>query len=143
MMIRYALSLTALTAGISLSSCATLNHLFDETGVVEYYSNIPEECNTVRGLTQSVVKQVDSEQQLVDHYGLSFHVWFQDGVSPELFGALYYQNRNEGKYCMALPDGEFAVFYDSMIGHKPNVSHEVCYPLKDCRYNPFQFSQAQ
>jgi tRNA U34 5-methylaminomethyl-2-thiouridine-forming methyltransferase MnmC len=81
-------------------------------------------------------------EQLQKHYRLTFHVWFQDGISPELYGTLYYQNRRENKYCMALPDGNFAVFADSRVGRKPNISHEVCYPIKDCLNNPGFLSAA-
>lgn len=107
-----------------------------DRGVVLFYSEIPTNCQQTRGIKQKEVIKAHSMGELEQHYHLTFHVWFQDGISPELYGTLYYQNSQENKYCMALPDGRFAVFADSRVGRKPNISHEVCYPIKDCINNP-------
>ena len=126
-----------LFAGIALFSallqCGMIRPSEGRSGVVQFTKEIPAECNTTTGLKQKVVRAVYSERELVQHYGLSFQVHFNDKKSPDLYGALYYQNRDTNLYCMALPDGRFAVFQDSHIDeHKRNVIHEVCYPLKDC-----------
>lgn len=113
-----------------------------DRGAVHFSMDIPQNCNETRGIKQKKVIKADSMEQLERHYRLTFHVWFQDGISPELYGTLYYQNRQENKYCMALPDGQFAVFSDSRVGRKPNISHEVCYPIKDCLNNPGFLSAA-
>lgn len=87
----------------------------------------------MQGLKQTVVKRVTSEEELVKHYGITFRVRFQDRVSPDLYGALYYQNQTENKYCMALPDGRFAIFADRQLAENTmNVSQEVCYPIMRC-----------
>jgi len=127
----------SLFIGIALSSaltqCGMIRPSEGRSGVVQFTKEIPTECNTTTGLKQKVVRAVYSERELVQHYGLSFQVHFNDKKSPDLYGALYYQNRDTNLYCMALPDGRFAVFQDSQIDeHKRNVIHEVCYPLKDC-----------
>ena len=102
-------------------------------GAVTFYNDVPAQCAVVQGLKQNVVKRVHSEQELIKHYGITFRVRFQDRVSPELYGALYYQNPSENKYCMALPDGRFAVFADKQLGENTmNVSQEVCYPILKC-----------
>ncbi len=112
------------------------------TGVIRYYSNIPAGCNTTRGLKQSTVKQVRSEAELRSHYGLTFNVWFNDRETESLYGSLYYQNAEENKYCMALPDGRFAVFSDRAVGqYKRNIAHEVCYPIKDCFSDDWPFQE--
>ncbi len=104
---------------------------------MQFYDTIPPHCNTTAGLKQKVVRPVYSERELIQHYGLSFRVYFNDNVSPYLYGALYYQNRKQNLYCMALTDGRFAVFSDSQIDeHKRNMIHEVCYPFKDCSRQP-------
>lgn len=102
-------------------------------GAVAYFAEIPARCNTVRGIKQKVIRRVRSEQELRDHYGLTFLVRFNDGVSPPLYGSMYYQNRDENRYCMALVDGGFAVFSDRKVGIKRNVIQEVCYPIQVCR----------
>ncbi|MCB1164660.1 MAG: hypothetical protein KDK37_02710 [Leptospiraceae bacterium] len=106
----------------------------DETmGVVEIYDSIPKQCNEVRGLKQSEVKAAHSEQELIDHYGITFIVRFQDKKSPVLYGTLYYQNPRKNLYCMALPDGRFASFSDSQIDtNRKNFIQEVCHPLQTC-----------
>lgn len=102
-------------------------------GAVTFHNDIPPDCAVVQGLKQTVVKRVTSEQDLIKHYGITFRVRFQDQVSPELYGALYYQNLTENKYCMALPDGRFAVFGDKKLAENSmNVSQEVCYPILKC-----------
>ncbi len=138
------LSLLASAIILILSACVTdtqteksvTNNKLRSVGTVTFFKDIPASCNTTRGLTQKKVQAGRSHRELEKHYGLTFHIWFQDGISPELFGTMYYQNRTENKYCMALPDGSFAVFSDSRVGERPNLSHEVCYPIKDCRNNP-------
>jgi len=103
------------------------------TGVVSFQKSIPSQCSTGIGLKQKVVRQVFSEKALIDHYGLTMLVRFNDKISPELYGTLYYQNPAENRYCMALPDGRFAMFSDSQIDtNKRNVIQEVCYPFSDC-----------
>jgi len=102
-------------------------------GAVTFHNDIPADCATVQGLKQSTVKRVKSEEELIKHYGITFRVRFQDKVSPDLYGALYYQNPGENKYCMALPDGRFAIFADKKLGENTmNVSQEVCYPILKC-----------
>ena len=104
-----------------------------QRGAVTFYDNIPPPCQTVRGLKQKKVIQVYSEEQLRKHYGLSFRVRFNDGVSPQLYGVLYYQNKKQNLYCMALPDGRFAMFRDSRIDrHRTNMIQELCYPIQEC-----------
>jgi len=102
-------------------------------GAVEFFNSIPEGCTATKGIKQQSVARVTSEQALRSHYGLTFQVRFNDGVTAPLYGSLYYQSASENKYCMALPDGRFAVFQDSKVGEKPNVMQEVCYPLQDCQ----------
>lgn len=102
-------------------------------GVVRLYNDIPGSCNSTRGIKQKVVKKVFSEEEMRQHYGLTFLVYFNDRKSPPLYGVLYYQNRKENKYCMAMPDGKFAVFKDRAVDqYKRNIVHEVCYPLREC-----------
>ncbi len=102
-------------------------------GVVTYFNDVPAECPTGKGLKQTVVKRVTSEKDMIRHYGMTFRVRFQDKVTPELYGALYYQDKGENMYCMALPDGRFATFRDSQVGeHQMNIAQEVCYPLQAC-----------
>ena len=115
----------------SLSFCFILP--WEKYGVVRIYSDIPRSCRTTRGLKQQVVKKVTSEEEMRKHYGLTFLVHFNDNVSPPLYGVLYHQNKKKNKFCMALPNGEFAVFKDRQIDeHKRNIVHEVCYPLREC-----------
>ncbi|MBI41142.1 MAG: hypothetical protein CMF59_16215 [Leptospiraceae bacterium] len=105
----------------------------DVSGAVSYYDGIPQQCNEVRGLKQKIVKAGDSEQELIDHYGITFLVRFQDKESPALYGTLYYQNPRKNLYCMALTDGRFASFSDSQIdANRRNFIQEVCHPLKKC-----------
>lgn len=106
--------------------------LGDRQGAVRYYSNIPSQCSVTRGLRQKEVARVTSEQQMRDHYGLTFLITFNDGKSPALYGAMYYQSQEENRYCVALPDGRFAVVEDSLIGSRRNMMQEVCFPIKDC-----------
>ena len=101
-------------------------------GAVTYYNDIPELCNTTRGLKQKTVIRASSEDQLRAHYGLTFLIRFQDGVSPPVYGTLYYQNQDLNRYCMATPDGRFAVFANSQVNGTDNIVQEVCDPLKDC-----------
>ena len=101
-------------------------------GVVTSYSGIPSSCTTTLGLKQKVVKQAQSEDELIRHYGLTFLVRFQDGESPALYGTVYHQDPDANKYCMALPDGRFATYTQSKIGVKDNMYQEICYPLRDC-----------
>lgn len=127
------LFLIPLIATILSFSCSPSPDRVGNSGVVRYYDSIPSECNEIRGLRQKELKQVKTEQELRNHYGMTFHVWFNDGITEELYGALYYQNREENLYCMALPDGSFAVFEDSQITNfRKNVAHEICYPLREC-----------
>ena len=101
--------------------------------VVTYYNDVPQNCSEIKGLKQTVVRRVTSEKELIRHYGMTFRVRFQDKVTPELYGALYYQDAKENKYCMALPDGRFAVFHDSQLAeHTMNAAQEVCYPIMAC-----------
>ncbi len=122
-----AVCLLALLAG----SCALFTGR-SEKGAVTFHRGIPDNCDTTRGLKQKVVKRVTSEEELRRHYGLTFLVQFQDGVSPRLYGTLYHQNEDANFYCMALPDGRFATFSDSKVGDRNNVSQEVCFPIKEC-----------
>lgn len=124
---------TGIVLSSVLSHCGMIRPPENRSGVVRFTKEIPTECNTTTGLKQKVVRAVYSERELIQHYGLSFQVHFNDKKSPDLYGALYYQNRDTNLYCMALPDGRFAIFMDSQIDeHRRNVIHEVCYPLKDC-----------
>ncbi|MCR9144153.1 MAG: hypothetical protein NXI24_18035 [bacterium] len=101
-------------------------------GAVTFYNDIPDQCNTTRGLKQKTVIRATSESQLRSHYGLTFLVRFQDGVSPPVYGTLYYQNEDLNRYCMATPGGRFAVFANSRVNGVDNIVQEVCYPIKDC-----------
>jgi hypothetical protein len=126
----------------SFSECGGDQIKVNPTGVIKYYSHVPASCNTTRGLKQSLVKQVKSEKELRAHYGLTFRVWFNDRATESLYGSLYYQNAEQNKYCMALPDGRFAVFGDKPVGpHKKNIAHEVCYPIKDCFSDDWPFQE--
>lgn len=120
------------TLWTTLSGCMLFGP--QRQGAVRFYGDIPSSCDTVRGLRQQVIKQVHSEEEMRKHYGLTFRVYFQDNESPEsLYGVLYYQDPEANKYCMALPDGRFAVFSDRQFAeNRRNVSHEVCFPIKDC-----------
>ena len=100
--------------------------------VVTFYNTIPPLCNTVRGLKQKKIIPVHNEKQLRKHYGLTFRIRFNDKVSPTLYGALYYQDDANNLYCMALPNGRFALFRDSKIGRRKNIIQEVCYPIQEC-----------
>ena len=105
----------------------------DVEGAVSFFDSVPEQCNEIRGLKQSRVASADSEQELIDHYGITFLVRFQDKESPTLYGTLYYQNPRENLYCMALTDGRFASFGDKQISqNRRNFIQEVCYPLQNC-----------
>lgn len=101
-------------------------------GAVQFFAAVPAVCPATRGIKQKTVRRVTTEQELRDHYGLTFAVRFNDGVSPTLYGSIYYQNRAENRYCMALVNGSFAVFADRKIGVKRNVIQEVCYPIQPC-----------
>ena len=101
-------------------------------GAVTFYGDIPDQCNQTRGLKQKVVIRATSEDELRSHYGLTFLVRFQDGVSPPVYGTLYYQNEDLNRYCMATPDGRFAVFANSQVNGYDNIVQEVCYPIKEC-----------
>ena len=79
------------------------------------------------------MRPVFSEQELIKHYGISFLIRFRDQASPQLYGALYYLDQEQNLYCMALPDGRFAVFSNSRIGGKDNIIQEICHPLKKCK----------
>ncbi len=123
---------TVLLAWLLLSaSCSTFFGRKTQ-GAVTFYSDIPGQCNTTRGLKQKTVIRATSEQQLRSHYGLTFLVRFQDGVSPPIYGTLYYQNEDLNRYCMATPDGQFAVFANSKVNGFDNIVQEVCFPIKDC-----------
>lgn len=105
----------------------------DVEGAVSFYDSVPEQCNEVRGLKQNSVKGGDSEKELIEHYGITFLVRFQDQKSPQLYGTLYYQNPRENLYCMALTDGRFASWGDREIDvNRRNFIQEVCYPLQSC-----------
>jgi len=120
--------------GLLISSCSLFSPETKVPATIRFYDTIPPECSKTRGIKQNEVRRVTSEQELRSHYGITFHVYFNDRKSPDLYGSLYYQDRTENKYCMALPDGRFAVFHDRMIDeHKHNVVHEVCYPIQECR----------
>ncbi len=123
--------LVSLLAAVLLgASCATF--FGNRKGAVRYYSGIPSQCSTTRGLKQREVIRAQSEAQLREHYGLTFLITFNDGVSPPVYGSLYYNSPEQNLYCMALPDGRFAVFSDSEVGARRNMMQEVCYPIKDC-----------
>ena len=104
-----------------------------KTGVVNFHDEIPLICDEGRGLKQKKVIAVHSENQMREHYGLTFKIRFQDGVSPRLYGALYYQNPKKNLYCMSLPNGRFASFSDSKIGRLRNIVQELCYPIQECK----------
>lgn len=116
-----------------VASCLCLRP--KKQGVVLFHDEIPIFCNRGRGLKQKKIIPVYSEKELRQHYGLSFQIRFNDGLSPRLYGALYYQNRKKNLYCMALPNGRFASFSDSKVKHRrnaQNVIQELCYPLQEC-----------
>ena len=135
-MSRILTTLLIATISILIAQCNLFLKKPDEkksTGTVTYLPNIPSNCTTTTGIKQKIVKKVTSEAELRKHYGLTFKVRFNDQVSPTLYGALYYQDKNQNLYCMALPDGRFAVFHDSQISeNRKNIIQEVCYPLSDC-----------
>lgn len=116
----------------ALSACSSFFGR-ETVGAVRFQNSIPDECNVTRGLKQKKVIRATSENQLRSHYGLTFLVRFQDGVSPPVYGTLYYQNKDLNRYCMATPDGRFAIFANSQINGEDNIIQEVCYPLKECR----------
>lgn len=119
--------------GLTLPACRQVTRPDPARGVVRYHTDIPADCPTTSGIKQSVVRRVSSEGELRKHYGLTFKVHFNDGVSPTLYGTLYYQNRDRNLYCMALPDGRFASFEDSQVSeHRRNVMQEICFPIQDC-----------
>ncbi len=101
-------------------------------GAVDFFGEVPALCNRTRGIKQQTVRRVTNEQELRAHYGLTFVVRFNDGISPPLYGSMYYQNQNENRYCMALTSGHFAMFSDRPIGIKRNLIQEVCYPIQEC-----------
>ncbi|MBX7057954.1 MAG: hypothetical protein K1X75_07795 [Leptospirales bacterium] len=123
-------SLLIVAASALAGGCAFI--LSERHGAVRIYSSIPSQCSTTRGLKQSRVIAVQSENELREHYGLTFLVSFNDGVTPPVYGALYYNDPAENLYCMALADGRFAVFSDSAVGPRRNVMQEICYPIKEC-----------
>lgn len=117
-----------------LTHCGFFQPTQTSKGAVKFYADVPPECNTIKGLKATTVKRVTSEKALIDHYGLTFRIRFQDKISPELYGALYYQDEKENKYCMALPDGRFAIFEDSKVDvNKNNVMQDLCHPIMSCR----------
>ena len=101
-------------------------------GVVHFHDQVPPFCNKGRGLKQKKIIPVHSEKELRQHYGLTFQIRFNDGISPRLYGALYYQNVKKNLYCLALPNGRFASFSDSKVGRRRNVIQELCHPLQEC-----------
>lgn len=119
--------------GLMLPACRQITRPEPARGVVRYHTDIPTDCRTTSGIKQPVVRRVSSEAELRKHYGLTFKVHFNDGVSPTLYGTLYYQNKDRNLYCMALPDGRFASFEDSQVSeHRRNVMQEICFPIQDC-----------
>lgn len=123
-------TLIALLISVAILRCSATG---ERRSAVRFYDNIPPECASTRGIKQNTVLRVTSEEDLRRHYGITFRVFFNDGISPEIYGTLYYQNRDENRYCVAMPDGRFAIFADSRIGeHRRNVVHEVCYPIHEC-----------
>ncbi|MCB1173796.1 MAG: hypothetical protein KDK39_09535 [Leptospiraceae bacterium] len=125
--------LLLLVMGHGFAACTVLKNLFsNQQGVVTFYNGIPDECPQSRGLKQKVIKSVHSEAELEAHYGLTFLIHFQDGVSPDLYGTLYHQNKAANIYCMALPDGRFARFGNSKVNGKDNMVQEICKPIKHC-----------
>ncbi len=129
---RRALWLLLIAAAFFVSGCNLSTARPIRQGAVLFYNDIPDECRTTRGLRQPVVRRVTSEKELKSHYGMTFKVHFNDKISPALYGTLYYQNEKENIYCMALPDGRFAVFSDSGPGNASNVIQDVCYPIQEC-----------
>ncbi|MCE9598003.1 MAG: hypothetical protein K8S54_08545 [Spirochaetia bacterium] len=115
-------------------SCGFFQPTQRSKGAVKFYPDIPPDCNTTKGLKVTTVKRVTSEKDLIEHYGLTFRITFQDKISPDLYGALYYQDEKENKYCMALPDGRFATFEDSKLApNKNNVMQDLCHPIVSCK----------
>lgn len=116
-----------------LGQCTFIAEMFSKKhGVVTFYNSIPSKCPKSRGLKQKVIKPVYSHSEMINHYGISFLIRFQDKISPDLYGVLYHQNKDKNLYCMALPDGRFALFHDQIINSKSNIIQEICYPLKNC-----------
>jgi hypothetical protein len=123
---------TALLAlGCAGASCAIFTGK-KQQGAVTYYSSIPDLCSTTRGLKQKTVVRASTENELRSHYGLTFLIRFQDGVTRPVYGTLYYQNEDLNRYCMATPDGRFAVFSNSQVNGLDNIIQEICFPIKDC-----------
>ncbi|MCB1326068.1 MAG: hypothetical protein KDK35_12600 [Leptospiraceae bacterium] len=142
MSFRLTFRLLASTTLLFFSALCSLFQRQTTRGAVTFYDSIPAQCNTTRGLRQQEVRVVHSESELREHYGLTFIVRFNDGVSPALYGTLYYQDQSLNRYCMALPDGRFAVFSDSSIDAETNnFVQEVCYPIKDCLQDPIPTPQ--
>lgn len=102
-------------------------------GVVEIYDFIPKFCNKTQGIKQKQVILAKSEKQLIEHYGITFLVSFNDQISPILYGTLYYIDPEKNLYCMALPNEKIAVFKDRKLdAYRNNVMQEICYPIKLC-----------
>ncbi len=102
-------------------------------GVVDIYDFIPEFCKESLGLKQKKVILAKSENELKEHYGITFLVSFNDHISPILYGTLYYIDSDKNLYCMALPNEKIAVFKDSKVDmYRNNIKQEICYPIKIC-----------
>lgn len=102
-------------------------------GVVEIYDYIPKQCKETKGLKQKKVILAKSEEELINHYGITFLVYFNDQVSPILYGSLYYFDPDNNLYCMSLPNEKIAVFRDKKIDqYRNNIIQEICYPIRPC-----------
>ncbi|MFN3604951.1 MAG: hypothetical protein ACK4UJ_09605 [Leptonema sp. (in: bacteria)] len=102
-------------------------------GAVEIYEHIPERCKHTKGLKQKKVILAKTEKELIEHYGITFLIYFNDGVSPILYGTLYHFDPENNLYCLALPNGKIALFRDKQIDfYRNNIIQEICYPIKPC-----------
>lgn len=90
------------------------------------------QCAEIKGLKINEVKLAYSEEELIQHYKMTFLVHFRDGISPILYGSIYHFDFDQNFFCMALPNGSIASFYDHYINGKSNVIQEICYPIKTC-----------
>ena len=129
---KVAVSVSIFTVSL-VSSCVTQIEKPPQDSIVQFYTNVPETCSSVNVLKQKNLKRVSSEDELIKHYGLTFLVRFNDGKTRPIYGTLYYSSSEENKYCMVLPDGNFAVIKDKQIDqYRKNVIQEVCYPIQEC-----------
>lgn len=95
---------------------------------IEIYKRIPDKCNIIKGINRKIVQVARNEQELIQFYGMTNLVYFNNEQSPILYGSLYYFDFENDTYCMALANGYFAVIHNK----NKNMIQEICYPLNEC-----------